>query len=75
MSWLLILFAQNVFHIILSRIGNGIAGGGIFAIAPIFFSGRRIQVEVLMKKIGIDYLFYYLTHAINIDRYPIVPHL
>lgn len=36
-SWLLILFAQNAFHLILSRIIMGIVGGGIFAICPIFF--------------------------------------
>lgn len=37
-SWLLILFAQNANHLILSRIINGTVGGGLFAIAPIFFS-------------------------------------
>lgn len=37
-SWLLILFAQNAFHLIVSRAINGIVGGGLFAIAPIFFS-------------------------------------
>lgn len=36
MSWLLIIFAQNAFHLILSRIINGIVGGGIFAICPIY---------------------------------------
>lgn len=38
MSWLLILFASRPLHLILSRTINGMVGGGIFAIAPIFLS-------------------------------------
>lgn len=36
--WMLILYAQNVYYLYASRILNGIAGGGIFVIVPIFLN-------------------------------------
>lgn len=37
-SWLLILFAQNVYYLYASRWLNGFAGGGIFVVVPAFLS-------------------------------------
>lgn len=37
-SWLLIWFAQNVFHLYASRFLNGIVGGAIFVITPAYLS-------------------------------------
>lgn len=38
MSWLMILFAQNVYYLYAARILNGTIGGGMFVLAPMFVS-------------------------------------
>ncbi|XP_031629245.1 facilitated trehalose transporter Tret1-like [Contarinia nasturtii] len=42
-SWLLILFAQNVIYLYVSRILNGFVGGGLFVIVPAFLSEIAID--------------------------------
>ncbi|XP_055298714.1 facilitated trehalose transporter Tret1-like [Sitodiplosis mosellana] len=42
-SWLLILFAQNVYYLYASRWLNGFVGGGIFVIVPGFLSEIAID--------------------------------
>lgn len=37
-SWLLILFAKNVYFLYASRALNGIVGGGVLAIIPLYLS-------------------------------------
>ncbi|XP_031619027.1 facilitated trehalose transporter Tret1-like [Contarinia nasturtii] len=42
-SWLLILYSQNIYYIYASRILNGIIGGGLFIIIPLFLSEIAID--------------------------------
>lgn len=37
-SWILIIFARNWFHIFLSRFLGGLSGGGLYIIIPLFIS-------------------------------------
>ena len=37
-SWLLIIFARNWIHILVSRLLGGVSGGGIYIIIPLFIS-------------------------------------
>ncbi|XP_055302945.1 facilitated trehalose transporter Tret1-like [Sitodiplosis mosellana] len=37
-SWSLVLFAQNVYYLYASRFLNGIVGGGVFVITPLYLS-------------------------------------
>ena len=38
LSWLLVLFAQNVYYLYVSRVLFGIAVGGTVVIVPLFFA-------------------------------------
>ncbi|XP_031622892.1 facilitated trehalose transporter Tret1-like [Contarinia nasturtii] len=49
-SWLLILYGQNVFHLYASRILSGFVGGGIFVIVPAFLS--EIAVDRVRGVLG-----------------------
>lgn len=38
-SWLLIVYAQNVYYLYAARILNGFVGGGFFILIPLFLNG------------------------------------
>lgn len=37
-SWLLIAYAQNATHLIISRFLSGLSGGGVFVVVPVYVS-------------------------------------
>lgn len=83
-SWLLIIFAQNVIYLYIARFLGGLAGGGVFVLIPCYVAeiaedkirGTLGTKLVLTCNIGILLCFIcgeYLTYRIQNTVYLILP--
>ncbi|XP_055302940.1 uncharacterized protein LOC129568722 [Sitodiplosis mosellana] len=49
-SWLLILYAENLYHLYASRLLNGFIGGGLFVVIPLYLS--EISIDSVRGVLG-----------------------
>lgn len=37
-AWFMVLYAQNIYYLYVSRLMNGMVGGGVYIVIPVYLS-------------------------------------